>query len=169
MTLLKNGLWQTSSVVFVPLLLIAPTVVLVSIGLYKQNTQERMLVNEVTDPRPVALYWFERFDISLDQTEVFLSGEEITNGIVWYLRYLTNLEKLHIDDTGISDDGLVHLDGLTRLRVLTLSNTEITWRGVGHLGDLTKLEQLRFSQTPISDDDVSFLHESLPNCEFIRE
>lgn len=62
----------------------------------------------------------------------------------------------------ITDAGLVYLKGMTRLDSLRLENQRITDAGVGALTGLTRLRILDLSHNPISDAGIKAL-QSLPN------
>jgi len=60
------------------------------------------------------------------------------------LQGLTNLETLYLQNTGITDAGLVHLKGLTRLRQLYLYDDKVTDAGVETLRkSVSQLQVLR--------------------------
>jgi Leucine-rich repeat (LRR) protein len=50
-----------------------------------------------------------------------------------HLKGLSNLQKLYLRSTKITDAGLVHLKGLTKLQTLVLSETKVTEAGVAEL------------------------------------
>ena len=64
----------------------------------------------------------------------------------------------------ITDEGLVHLEGLTNLETLYLNDTQVTDAGLVHLKGLTKLEWLDLRNTEVTDKGVKKLQEALPNC-----
>ncbi len=104
----------------------------------------------------------------------------------------TQIEKLILSFTNISDAGLVHLAELNELRVLSLFRNEITNKGVKHLVGLQKLKQLNLESTNVNDMCVQSLtqlralkklsidhdsitqraedqlQEALPECEIYR-
>ena len=76
-------------------------------------------------------------------TEIVLSGQDITDEMLSEkVKVLTNLERLYLDDTQITDAGLVHLAGLSNLKDLNLDSTQVTDAGLVHLKGLTKLTGL---------------------------
>lgn len=78
-----------------------------------------------------------------------------------HLEKLTNLQSLSFYwDLGITDKGLRHLQGLTALRHLDLSScSEVTGAGLTHLSNLRNLHYLNLSDTKISDDDLIHLQK----------
>lgn len=61
-----------------------------------------------------------------------------------HLGGLTNLEKLHLGETRVSDAGLGNLRGLAGLRWLCVKNSQVT------------------------DEGVNSLRQSLPKCKIER-
>ena len=57
---------------------------------------------------------------------VMLAGPQITDDGLVHLDGLTNLVNLHLRDTAVTDAGLFHLQGLTDLTNLVLSGSRIT-------------------------------------------
>ena len=75
-----------------------------------------------------------------------------------------------LDETRITDAGLVYLKGLTNLEVgLGLNHTAITDVGLEHLKDLKKLKQLSLRGTNVTDAGVRKLKLSLPQTEFLLD
>ncbi|MGO8745453.1 MAG: hypothetical protein ACLQNE_05640 [Thermoguttaceae bacterium] len=66
------------------------------------------------------------------------------------LEAATSLEKLNLDHSLVTDDGLVYLRGLSHLKHLSLSRTRISNKGLGNIVKLP-LEYLRLDETPIGD------------------
>jgi len=50
-----------------------------------------------------------------------------------HLKALNTLQQLNLNDTRITDAGLVHLKGLTQLRELVISDTQISDTGFDEL------------------------------------
>jgi Leucine-rich repeat (LRR) protein len=63
----------------------------------------------------------------------------------------------------------VHLKGLTNLETLLLDNTNITDAGLVHLKGLTNLQTLSFIGTKITDAGFAELGQTLPNCKIYRK
>ena len=66
-----------------------------------------------------------------------------------HLKGLTQLQKLELSDTKVSDAGMEHLKGLTQLKKLELEYTGVSDVGMEHLKGLTQLQELT-SVTPRS-------------------
>ena len=81
------------------------------------------------------------------------------------LKGLTDLGRLHLEATQITDAGLVHLTVLTKLRELDLMSTQITDTGLEHLTGLTNLNSLFLRGTQVTDDGIKKLQQALPKCK----
>ena len=82
---------------------------------------------------------------------------------------MTNLQKLHLLCTKITDAGLVHIKGLTKLQTLDLRGTRITDAGLLHLKAMTRLRSLLLlGTTKITGAGVADLQKSLPNCKIVK-
>jgi hypothetical protein len=68
----------------------------------------------------------------------------------------------------LDDDGLEHLKTLTNLRRLDLPNTPITEEGLDHLTTLTNLEHLWIACPHVTEKDLARLRHELPGCEIIH-
>ena len=73
--------------------------------------------------------------------------------------------EVNLDNTQITDVGLVHLKDLANLQKLNLNRTEITDAGLSHLKKLTNLQTLFLKDTKVTDAGIPELQEALPNCE----
>ena len=74
---------------------------------------------------------------------------------------LTNLTELQLDESEMTDHGLVHLNGLTKLSNLCLSSTKVTDAGLVHLRGLTNLSELNLCGTEVTHG-VKQLQQVLP-------
>ena len=78
-------------------------------------------------------------------------------GLARQLEGIRALRELVLENTPITDAGLVHLKGLTSLQILLLGNTNITDAGLGHLKDLVELKRLCLHDTGITDAGLAQL------------
>lgn len=69
----------------------------------------------------------------------------------------TELEKLIVSYSSITDDGLAHLANLSKLRILSLFRNDITNKGIAHLAGLSNLQQLNLEETGFSDEGMATL------------
>ena len=75
---------------------------------------------------------------------------------------LTNLTRLQLDNTLITDKGLTALQTLTDLQYLNLVGTKVTMKGVIQLKDLPRLQAIYLYKTIISSSDWPALKNSFP-------
>jgi len=67
------------------------------------------------------------------------------------LKGLTQLRRLDLSFSRVTDAGLVHVKGLTQLRALSLYRSVVTDAGLVHLKGLTQLQDLDLGETEITD------------------
>jgi len=80
-------------------------------------------------------------------------------GILIVSKKLTNLIKLHLVYTGVSDQGLKYLTNLHFLIALDITGcANVTDQGISYLSTLTSLKELNISCTQVTDDGLSHLH-----------
>jgi hypothetical protein len=99
-----------------------------------------------------------------------LTGSGITDAGLVHLEGLKNLEDLTLDGTSIEGPGLVHLRRMRKLKSLSLAGSPVDDRAVEHLESLTSLESLdlRFDmseETKVSEVGRRRLYHALPKCE----
>jgi len=94
-----------------------------------------------------------RLDISFgfgtggdSESIVHAIGPNLDDASLKYLKRLTKLVDLNLDNCRIGDEGLAHLAELTNLEKLHLSATDITNDGLGHLKSLSSLRDLDISE-----------------------
>ncbi len=64
-----------------------------------------------------------------------------------HLQGLSKLQMLSLNDTRVTDAGLVYLQRLTQLQWLGLSNTRVTDAGLVHLQGFSQLQSLWLGNT----------------------
>ena len=79
------------------------------------------------------------------------SHSDLSDEWLVHLDGLTSLTYLDISVNPVTDRGLSHLEGLSNLSILLLGNTRITDAGLAHLKGLGKLSQLDLGHTKVSD------------------
>lgn len=77
------------------------------------------------------------------------------------------LNRLHLEKTGIGDDGLVHLKDLSELEYLNLYGTQVTNEGLKHLAGLKKLRKLYVWQSKVDQEGIEWLTSQLPDLEVV--
>ncbi|MDQ3329679.1 MAG: ribonuclease inhibitor, partial [Planctomycetota bacterium] len=80
---------------------------------------------------------------------------------------LTELTRLHLEKTAITDAALPNLAGLQKLEYLNLYGTNITDAGLEPLGGLAGLKKLFVWETKVTLDGVRKLRERLPELQII--
>lgn len=105
--------------------------------------------------------WLGRLlrDDSLVQVGVVgLDKESITDDVLVHLEGLRQVFLLTIEGTKITDAGLVHLHGLTQLKMLSLAGTNITDAGLVHLQGLSQLSMVNLTDTGVTDAGLAHLY-----------
>ena len=74
----------------------------------------------------------------------------------------TNLTKLSIEHTNLTDASITNLSALNHLLYLNLVGTKITAKGVEQLKSLSKLEELYLGQTMVKTNDFISLQKQFP-------
>ena len=67
---------------------------------------------------------------------------------------------------GKTDEALAGLTGATQIWRLSLAGTSITDAGLKHLAGLNKLKSLNVARTKVTADGIEELRKSLPECRF---
>jgi len=74
----------------------------------------------------------------------------------------TNVTRLYLRGTKITDAGLEHLRGLTQLHKLDLAETQVTDAGIPTLSAIKSLKTLDVSDTRITEQGIAALRAALP-------
>ena len=168
--------WRIIAVVVV--LLLAVTVWLIAVPLYKRNAAIQALkrwpaaiVSQSIAPAWLensgVNAWLRRVGIDLDRVEIVnFCLRPADEEALRHIAQLTNVKELGLAGARVADEDLVHLRALTNLRMLALFNTEVSDNSLVHLAQLVKLEELHLRNTRISDDGLEQL-AGLSNLEFL--
>ena len=100
-----------------------------------------------------------RDDSWMQVNAVGLDNTGITDAGLVHLQGLKQLQSLGLDNTKVTDAGLMHLQGLSQLQTLSLVNTEVTDAGLVHLQGLSKLQWLWLYDTQVTDAGLVHLQE----------
>ena len=92
----------------------------------------------------------------------------ITDAALAHLASLTRLELLEINSPKVTDAGLKHLHGLTNLKELYLYGTSVTDAGMENLAKMTRLRVLDVSATEVTAAGVIALERDLPKVKIVR-
>jgi hypothetical protein len=99
-----------------------------------------------------------------------LNETEITNEAIKELTTLLYVDELRLKGcVEIDDDCIPDLNKLVSLKFLHVKDTNITIDGILQLNDLTDLTTLLFSvdDTAVIKDKMLLLKEMLPDCNFV--
>ena len=112
------------------------------------------------------------YDVTLDENSpgkpakaVFLENSKVTDAGLVHLAGLTQLQVLSLKTARVTDAGLVNLKGLTQLHYLDLRGTNVTGTGLEHLKGLTRLKWLLMS-SPVTDAGLVHL-KGLPGLQWL--
>ena len=87
-----------------------------------------------------------------------LGGTRITDAGLERLKTLTQLQVLCLSSTLVTDGGLEHLNGLSHLQAVILNGIPITDAGLEHLKRLPELRVFEIVGTNVTDEGVQKLH-----------
>jgi len=90
-------------------------------------------------------------------TRITLDHSDVTDDDLKLLKAIPQLTHLRLSDTGIGDAGLAHLATLTKLRVLKIDKTKVSGQGLKHLAPLTHLTELYMAKTALTDEGLVYL------------
>jgi hypothetical protein len=82
---------------------------------------------------------------------MFLDSTHVTDVGLVNLKDMTRLNVLYLGHTRVTDAGLANLKGLSQLRELWLNNTSVTDAGLEHVTALTHLKALSLVNTQVTD------------------
>lgn len=97
-----------------------------------------------------------------------LSGSSLRDEWLAYIGLFTNLSKLWINETMITDKGITHLESLKNLEYLNVYGTQITNHAIESIVQMTSLKKLYIWQTDITDVGVARISDSLPELQVIK-
>ncbi len=93
----------------------------------------------------------------IDVPKVHLDNTPICDDDLVHLADSDRITELSLAGTGISDAGLQYLGRIKSLESLCLDNTDVTGNGLDHLKDLKHLRTLLLDDTPLDDEGLSHL------------
>ncbi len=99
---------------------------------------------------------------------LFLQDTQVTDAGLLHLKHLTALQLLNLESTLITDAGVEHLKVFAGVVYLDLTGTRISDAGLVHLAELKELVFLSVKRTEVSAEGVAALRRELPNCLIAR-
>jgi CheY-like chemotaxis protein len=97
-----------------------------------------------------------------------LSSSPAGDDALAHLRGLTQMKRLWLGHTAITDAGLAHLKDLVHLELLDLEQTAVTDAGLAALEPLTGLRELNLRHTQVTPEAVARLQEQRPELTIER-
>lgn len=109
-------------------------------------------------------------DLNVVQNVVWLNlaNTAVTNDGLKSIAGL-NLQKLHLEKTGIGDAGLAYLKDMKDLEYLNLYATSVTDEGLKHLAGLTKLKKVYVWQSKVTESGIKGLEKQIPGLKVVGE
>ncbi|MCE9552953.1 MAG: hypothetical protein K8T91_06195 [Planctomycetes bacterium] len=129
-------------------ILILTTIIAVWIGWWSYKArQQREVVRVVT-----RLGGFVTYDFMVDQSGQLVANAPPTIPTWLDVDYFSNVVRVNLDGTDVTDADLEHLKCLAEMRWLNLFNTKITDAGLENLKGLSKLERLELGSAAYVTD-----------------
>src|SRR5262249_51832009 len=88
---------------------------------------------------------------------VVLSGRRISDVDLVLLHDIRPVNRLYLDVTAVTDDGVAHIARLDELEVVSLSSTRLTNSGMAHFLNLQNLRMIMIARTRVDDDGLDHL------------
>src|SRR5262249_5761871 len=102
---------------------------------------------------------------SLPNLRSLTLGGECPDSTWKHLGELTDLKTLILNDSNITDAGLVPLRTLTKLTAIELHRTQVTDAGLMHLKELPNLISVSIEGAPkVTPAGLDALRKAMPNC-----
>ncbi len=95
---------------------------------------------------------------------LYLQGTQISDEALRTVGRLSELTRLHLENTGITDAGLPHLRQLDRLEYLNLYGTQVSDEGLQILSEMPNLRRVYLWQTKVTDAGLARLQAALPTA-----
>jgi hypothetical protein len=93
---------------------------------------------------------------------VDLARSKVTDTGLATIAKMTNLERLHLENTAVTDAGLAQLKGLAKLEYLNLYGTKVTDAGIAGLAANKALKKLFVWQTGVTKEGAKKLEAAVP-------
>lgn len=106
--------------------------------------------------------------VAKNVVQVNFAGSNLDDAMLAIAKELPNLNKLHLEQTAITDQGLSSLAGLQYLEYLNLYQTKVTDAGLQHLKSLPNLRSVYLWQTAVTADGLAKFALQTPGIVFDR-
>ncbi len=100
-----------------------------------------------------------------DLWRLYLKGSPLTDAGLPRLQGMQELQELSLSGSRVTDDGLRHLTPLRKLWGLYLDNTSVTDAGLESLRAVTQLKILHLSGSKVTAEGVRKFKEAMPTCK----
>lgn len=98
-------------------------------------------------------------------SKLSLVGSNITDDGLYYISHIINLKQLILQQTQINGSGLVYLDQLPYLEQLNLSKTQVDNAGILNLAKIPSLKEIHLNQTQSSEELIDALQKNRPKLQ----
>ncbi len=92
-------------------------------------------------------------------------GDTELKSVAPHLKDLRQVTGLHMQDSRVTDDGLMHLAEVNNIGLIVLRNTAVTDRGLQYLRHMDKLWYLDLTGMRVTDEGIASLKQALPKLE----
>ena len=99
-----------------------------------------------------------------DLEVVRLQDTNVSDAGLVHLKMLPNLCRLSLNGTRVSDEGMRHLAGRQVLEMLSLNGTDVSDTSAQHIVKLNKLRALVVGDTRLTESGLRQLESALPGC-----
>lgn len=97
-----------------------------------------------------------------------LAGLKLSDKDLEAIAPLSNLLRLHLENTPITDEGVAKLKGLVNLHYLNLYNTAVSDAALENLTGMEHLSNLYLWQTKVTDEGAAKLQKAIPDVTINR-
>ena len=99
---------------------------------------------------------------------IILRGSKVSDEQLDHLTDLEHLRHLYLDDSEISNDGLVKISALPTIEMLSIRNTQVDDECISSIAKLQSLRWLYISQTGLTQRGIRKLRKALPNTRIVE-
>ena len=104
-------------------------------------------------------------DIGNQVVSIDLGNSQVKDDDLKNLKQFPHVQKLHLQNIAIGDEGVKHLKDLRFLDVLNLSGTKVSAKTLDEVSGWKNLKKLYLYNTAVSEESVTSLKKSRPELE----